>query len=135
MDRAAPARSGRPPPPALRRAALLVAVEGAGLALGGVAYAVGGLLGHPEDRLATVVAGALTLGAGLAVLLVARGLSASRGWAFSPTVVAQLFLVVVGVGLLQGRVWAVGAPLLLLAGLVLSQLAAPESRATFRDRG
>ena len=118
-------------PAALRRAALLVAVEGVCLALVGVAYAVSGLVGHPEDRLATVLAGVFAVVVGLALLQVARGLSAGRGWAFSPSVVAQLFLLVVGGGLLQGHVYAAAVPVLLLAGGALSQLVAPSCRAVF----
>jgi len=118
-------------PAPLRRVAVLVAVEGVGLLLGGVAYAVSGLLGHPEDRLATVLAGVFAVAAGLALLLVARGLRAARGWAFSPALVAQLFLLVVGGGLLQGHVYAAAVPVLLLAGGALSQLVAPSCRAVF----
>jgi len=114
---------------------VLVAVEGAALALTGVAYAVSGLVGHPEDRLATVLAGILAVGAGLALLLVARSLAVARGWAFSPSVVAQLFLLVVGAGLLQGHVYAAAVPVLLLAGGVLYQLATPECRAVFSGQG
>ena len=123
----------RPAP--LRRAAVLVAVEGIALAVIGVVYAVSALLGAPEDRLAAVLAGVLAVGAGLALLLVARGLAAARGWAFSPSVVAQLFLIVVASGLLQGRVYAVGVPLLLIAVGVLWQLATRECRAVFSGRG
>ena len=122
----------RPVP--LHRAAVLVAVEGAGLAVTGVGYAATALLGSPEDRLAAVLAGVLALGVGLALLLVARGLAAARGWAFSPSVVAQLFLLVVAAGLLQGHVYVVGFPLLLIAAGVLWLLASRECRAVFSGR-
>ena len=117
----------------LRRAALLVAVEGGALALVGAVYAASGLLAGAEDPLGAVLEGLIAVVAGLVVLAVARGLGAPRGWAFSPAIVTQLFLLVVAYGLLQGRVYAVAVPLLLLAAGVLFLLSRPESRAVYRD--
>ncbi len=117
----------------LRRAALLVAVEGAGLLLVGVVYTATSLLARPEDPLGAVLEGLLALVAGAAVLAVARGLGVPRGWAFSPAIVTQLFLLVVAWGLLQGRVYAVAVPLLLLAAGVLVLMSRPEARAAYRD--
>ncbi len=128
MDRAA-----QSPGPALTGAALLVAGEGGAMVLAGIAYALAGVLAAPEDRLATVLGGALALVAGLLVLAVARGLRARRAWAWSPTVVAQMFLLVIAYGLVQGRVWAVAVPLLLAALGVLGLLLTPAARAAFRD--
>jgi len=122
-------------PAPLRRAAALVLLEGAGLLLLGVGYAVSGVVGAPEDRLATVLAGVFAAAAGLGLLPVARGLAAGRGWALSPTVVAQLLLVVVGAGLVQGGVLPVALPLLTVAALVLAGLAAGPSRQVFRGSG
>lgn len=115
----------------LRRAALLVAVEGAALALLGLGYGIAGLVGEPFDRLATVLEAlaAIALGAGL--LLVARGLAAARRWAMAPAVLTQLLALPVGVGLVQGRVWYAAVPVLALAVAVLAHLAAPSTRATF----
>jgi len=121
-----------PTPAPVRRAGLLVAVEGAALAVVGVVYAVSGVVGAPEDRLGTVLQGAIGVLVGLALLAVARGLHAGRGWAWAPAITVQLFLVVVGVGLAQGHVWAAAVPVLLLAAGVLSQLAAPQARASYR---
>lgn len=119
-------------PPPVRRASLLVAVEGAALVLVGVAYALSGIVGEPEDRLATVLAGLFALAVGLVLVPVGRALGCARGWALSPAVLTQLFALVVGSGLVQGGVYAVAVPLLLVAGAVLYQLLRPESRATFR---
>ena len=126
--------SGRARVVPLRRAGALVVVEGVALAVLGVAYAVSGLLGHPEDRIATVLAGLFAVLVGAALVPVGRGLATGRGWALSPTVVVQLFLVVVGVGLVQGRVWAAAVPVLVLAAAVSYLLATPDARATYRDR-
>ncbi|MDP9496155.1 MAG: hypothetical protein M3P46_00480 [Actinomycetota bacterium] len=118
---------------ALRRAALLVAVEGVALTLVAVAYALSPVLAQPEDRLGTVLEGLLALLAGAGVLAVARGLAAPRVWAFSPAIVTQLFLVVVAWGLLQGRVYVLALPLLVLAAGVLYLLSRRESRDAYRD--
>ena len=121
-----------PVPPPVRRAALLVTGEGAALALLGAVYAVSGVVGEPEDRVATVLTGLFALAVGLVLVAVGRALGRARGWALSPAVLAQLFLLVVASGLVQGRVYAIAVPLLLVAVTVLASLLAPASRATFR---
>ncbi len=121
-------------PVSLRSAGLLVSAEALALASGAVGYAVSGVLGHPADRLATLLAAAMAGFAAAALLAAGRGLRAGRGWAWSPTVLAQLLILVVAVGLLQGRVWAAGGPLALLAAAVLYLLATPQARAVYRER-
>ena len=113
----------------LRRAALLVGLEGAALVLLGIGYGVAGVLGEPFDRLATLLEALLTAAVGAGLLLVGRGLAAGRRWAMAPAVLAQLLALPVGVGLVQGRVWYAAVPVLLLATAVLAHLAAPSSRA------
>ena len=123
------------PPRSLRRAAGLVLLQAAALLVLGVAYAVSGVLGSPENRVATVLAGLLAAVVGLALVAVGRGLGRGRAWALSPSVVTQVFVVVVAVGLLQGGVLLVAVPLLVLAAAVLWSLATSGSRAVFRDAG
>jgi hypothetical protein len=117
------------------RAALLLGVEGVGIAVVGAVYAVVGVVGEPEDRFATVLAGGCTVLAGVLVLLVARGVGGVRLWARSPAVVLQLLALPVGLGLVQGHVWAAAAVVLGLAGAVLYQLATPQARLAFREPG
>jgi hypothetical protein len=116
------------------RAALLVAVEGVGLAALGVGYAVAGLLGRPEDRLATELAALIALAVGLALLPVARALRQERAWARSPVVTLNLFGLPVGYGLAQGRVWLAAVLVLGLSVGVLLLLASPGARLAFRER-
>jgi heme A synthase len=116
------------------RAALLVAVEAVALTALGVGYAVAGVLGRPEDRLATVLAGALAVVVGLALLPVARALGRERAWARSPVVTLNLFGLPVGYGLAQGRVWVAAAVVLGLSVAVLLLLASPSARLAFRER-
>jgi hypothetical protein len=117
------------------RAAALVALEGGGLVLGGVAYGVAGLVGDPFDRTATLLQAAFALVVGVLVLLVARGLHRTSGWSRSPVVLLQLLALPVGVGLAQSGIWYAAVPVLLLAAAVLYLLATPEARLAFEARG
>ena len=116
---------------AARRAALLVAVEGAALIVLGLGYAVAAVQGEPFDRTATLLEAGFAVVAGVLVLLVARGLWRSAGWSRAPTVVLQLLALPVGVGLVQGRIWYAAVPVLVLAVAVLYQLATPDGRSAF----
>jgi hypothetical protein len=119
---------------AVTRAALLVGVEGAALAILGLGLGVAGVVGDPFDRAATVLEAGFAVGVGALLLLMARGLSRVVGWVRSPTVVLQLLALPVGVGLVQGRVWYAAVPVLALPVGVLYQLATPEARAAFRGK-
>jgi hypothetical protein len=114
------------------RAAFVVGLEGAALAVLGLGYGIAGIVGEPFDRTATLLEAGFTVLAGVLVLLVARGLHRVAGWARSPAVVLQLLALPVGVGLVQGRVWYAAVPVLLLAGAVLYLLATPEARLAYR---
>ena len=116
-------------PAPLRRAAVLVALEGAALAGAGAVFAVLALTGDPEDRSGTVLLFGLVLALGVAVVVVARGLLRGEGWAWAPTILLQVFGLVAAVGALQAGAPLVAVPLGLLAGAVLYQLATPEARA------
>lgn len=119
-------------PGALRGAGALVTGEGLALAVLGVGYAVSGLLASPEDRSGAVLLGAIALLVGVLLVPVGRALGRARSWAVSPTVVVQLLVVVVAVGLFQGGVLPVAVPLLAVAGAELYLLSTQESRAALR---
>ncbi|MCW2776805.1 MAG: hypothetical protein JWN17_530 [Frankiales bacterium] len=135
MARGYPRGYGRTVNAPVRRAAVLVAVEGAALAVLGVVYAVAGLLGRPEDRAGALLGGLIAVAVGLVLLPVARALDRRRQWARSPVVVVQLFGLPVGYGLAQGKVWVAAVVVLGLAVAVLLQLAAPEARLAFAPDG
>ena len=59
---------------------------------------------------------------GVVLLLLARAVDRKQGWARSPAVVLQLLAVPVGIGFLQGGLWAAGVPVLLLAAATLWHL-------------
>ena len=119
---------------AVRRAAVLVALEGLGLVGVGTVYAVAGLVGQPEDRVGTELGAVIAVVVGLLLLVVARGLDRQRAWSRGPAVTVQLFALPVGYGLAQGRVWAAAAVVLGLAVAVLLALASPEARLAFDGR-
>jgi uncharacterized membrane protein (DUF2068 family) len=117
----------------MRPAAALVGLEGAALVVIALVYGGAGLVGAPFDRTATLLEAVMALVVGLLLLLVARGLSRTTGWARSPAVVAQLLMLPVGVGLVQGRVWWAAVPVLVLAVAVLVALFTPQARAAYAD--
>jgi uncharacterized membrane protein (DUF2068 family) len=117
----------------MRPAAALVGLEGAALVVIALVYGGAGLVGAPFDRTATLLEAVMALVVGLLLLLVARGLSRTAGWARSPAVVAQLLMLPVGVGLVQGRVWWAAVPVLVLAVAVLVALFTPQARAAYAD--
>jgi len=116
----------------VRRAALLVAAEGAALVVLGLVYGVVGALGRPEDRLATELAAALAVLTGAGLALLARALGRLRGWARTPVALLNLLALPVGYGLAQGRLWLSAVLVLAPALGVLLLLAAPTSRLAFR---
>ena len=106
-----------------RRAALLLALEGLALVVVGLIDAVATAVGTPADRALSYGAAAFAVGVGVVLLLLGRAIARGRGWARSPAVVLQLLALPVGIGLVQGHVWAAAVPVLLLAVGTLWQLA------------
>ena len=119
-------------PPALRRAAALLALEGVALVGLGLVYGVVSATGDPESRAGAELAAAFAVVAGLLTLLVARGVRAVRGWSRAPALVEQVLALPVGYGLLQADIYAVGLPVLALAGAVLYQFAERPAREAYR---
>jgi len=109
---------------AVRRAAVLLAVEGAGLLVVGVVFAIVTATGSPMNRGLSFTVAGFAVGTGVVLGLLGRAIDSFRGWARSPSVVLQLLAFPVGVGLLQGGVWSAGIPVLLLAGATLWHLLA-----------
>ena len=102
-----------------RRAAVLLAVEAAALLVIGVAFLVATATGSPENRGLSYGVTGFAVAGGLVLLLLARAVDRRQGWARSPAVVLQLLAVPVGIGFLQGGLWAAGVPVLLFAAATL----------------
>ncbi len=94
-----------------------------------------GVLGTPDDRTSTVLAGLLGLGLGAALVAAGAGLFRGRGWAWSPSVLLQIFLTVVTVSLLRAGDYELAVAPGALVLLVGYQLATPQARAAYLDRG
>lgn len=71
-------------PRRLTYAALLAALEGLALVVGGVWLLVLGLAGEPDDRQQAVTGGVTLIVLALLPLLAARGLFARKGWSRGP---------------------------------------------------
>jgi hypothetical protein len=120
-------------PSPVRRAAVLLAVEGAVVGALGASYAVVALIGEPLSLAGALVGAVLLVAAGAVLVLLARAVDRVRRWARSPAVVVQLLGLLIGVQLAQLQLWAPAVPTLLLSGAVLYQLATPEARIAFRS--
>jgi len=113
-----------PEHPAVRRAAVFLGVEGVALLIVGIVDAVATAVGSPTDRALSFTVAGFGIGTGLVLGLLGRAVDRRQGWARTPAIVLQLLAFPVGVGLLQGRVWAAGVPVLLLAGATMWHLVA-----------
>ncbi|MBB6076839.1 hypothetical protein [Streptomyces paradoxus] len=126
-----------PRPRRLTYAALLAALEGLALVVGGVWILVLGLTGHPDDRQQAVTGGITLVVLALLPLLAARGLLCRRSWSRGPAVITQLMALPVAYNLLQADSMAIPAGIALavvaVASLVL--LVNPETTRALGIRG
>src|SRR3954449_3745823 len=93
-------------------AATIVAVEG--VALIGLSLSYAGLIltGHPHNRGLALFGAGLGVLFGAALVLASRGLRNRRRAAYSPSLLAQLIAVPVGIGLVQGHRIAIAVAVL-----------------------
>ncbi|MGY1821117.1 hypothetical protein [Geodermatophilus sp. SYSU D00079] len=122
-------------PPAVRRAALVVAVEAAALGVVALVLLYLTITSEP-DSLGRALAEVVYVGFFAAVLTAAAvGLWRVSGWARGPVVVLQVLLGLFG--WFSAFEWGgplVGVPLLVLVALELWLLATPEARLAFSGR-
>ncbi|MEV3971734.1 hypothetical protein AB0K68_26905 [Streptomyces sp. NPDC050698] len=126
-----------PRPRRLTYAALLAALEGLALVVGGVWILVLGLTGHPDDRQQAVTGGITLVVLALLPLLAARGLLALRSWSRGPAVITQLMALPVAYNLLQADSMAIpgGIALAVAAVASLVLLVNPETTRALGIRG
>ncbi|MFF7733084.1 hypothetical protein [Streptomyces sp. NPDC007984] len=126
-----------PRPRRLTYAALLAALEGLALVVGGVWILVLGLTGHPDDRQQAVTGGITLAVLALLPLIAACGLLGCRSWSRGPAVITQLMALPVAYNLLQADSMAIPAGIALavvaVASLVL--LVNPETTRALGIRG
>ncbi|MER6976448.1 hypothetical protein ABT317_05210 [Streptomyces carpinensis] len=123
-----------PRPRRLTYAAVLCALEGLALFVGGVWMLVLGVTGDGDRRQQAVTAGITVLVLALLPLLAARGLLLRRSWSRGPAVITQIMALPVAYSLLQADSVAIpaGIALAVVAVLALVLLVNP---ATTRDLG
>ena len=122
-------------PGALRRAALVVAVESLGLAVVAVVLLVLLVVSDPDSVGRAVAEVVYVLAAALALGVAARGLWRGASWSRGPVVALQLFLAVVGYSFaFQGDQPAIGVPILVLVLVEFYLLLTPEARLAFAER-
>ncbi|MFD5010213.1 hypothetical protein [Streptomyces chartreusis] len=104
-----------PRPRRLTYAAVLTALEGVGLAVGGVWVLVLGLTGDPDGRQQAVTLGVTLVALALLPLLAARGLFALRSWSRGPSIITQILALPVAYSLLQADSIAIPAGIAIAA--------------------
>ena len=135
VERPRPARPREAAPGAVRRAALVVALEAALLAAVALVLLWLTVTGDPDSvgrALAEVVY--VGLGAGL-LSAAAVGLWRVAGWARAPVVVLQVLLGLLGWSLtFHGSLPLIGVPVLVMVATVFWLLATPEARLAYFHR-
>ncbi|WP_328837094.1 hypothetical protein [Streptomyces europaeiscabiei] len=106
-----------PRPGRLTAAAVLAALEGVALLVGGGAMLVRGLTGDSDDLSTGVTGGITLLALALLPLIAARGLLLRRSWSRGPAVITQIMALPVAYNLLRAD--SVAIP----AGIVLAVIA------------
>jgi hypothetical protein len=91
----------------LTAAAVLAALEGLALMVGGVFILVLGLTGDPDDRQQAVTGGVTLIVLALLPLLAARGLLGRRSWSRGPAVITQIMALPVAYNLLRADSMAI----------------------------
>ncbi|MFH8495271.1 hypothetical protein [Streptomyces coeruleorubidus] len=126
-----------PRPRRLTYAALLAALEGLALVVGGVWMLVLGLTGEPDNRQQAVTGGVTLVVLALLPLLAARGLLGRRSWSRGPAVITQLMALPVAYNLLKADSMAIpaGIALAVVAVAALVLLVNPETTRALGIRG
>lgn len=91
----------------LTLAAVLAALEGLALLVGGAFVLVLGLTGDPDDRQQAVTGGITLIVLALLPLLAARGLLGRRSWSRGPAVITQIMALPVAYNLLRADSMAI----------------------------
>ncbi len=131
---AAPAAPG-PRPAALRVSAAAQVLEALGLAVAAVFAGVATANGHSYQLASGIALTLIALGTAAGLAAIAVGLARAKPWSRTPTVMTQLFVVIAGFTLLDGRRPEWGVPALALAVICVAGLFTPASlRALNRPR-
>ncbi|WP_283134041.1 hypothetical protein [Rhizohabitans arisaemae] len=122
-------------PMTLTAAAVVLALEGlTSVVLGGY-VAVQTVIGKPEDVTSSIALAVFGLGAGAALLWVAKGLLDALRWSRSPAIVTQIFALPVSISLIQAGAYLWGVPLVLVAVAGLVAMFSPPTTNALIDDG
>ncbi len=115
------------PPRTVLAAALVQALEAAGVLVAAVLAAVDAGTGHAYHLASGIAISVIGFCTAIALALVARSLRAGRRWTRTPAMLTQLFIGIVGIYLVQSRRLDWGIPALLLAVAGFAAILAPAS--------
>jgi hypothetical protein len=117
----------------LRAGAALVALQGAALAIIGLAFGTYGIVHHPVDAVTFGFVLALALVAGVGLLFAARGLVRQQRWALPPAMVVQLCGLPVSYYMLTGGAAWAGVPLGLITLAIIVLLLTPATSRALKE--
>ena len=118
----------------MRWAAVVVGVEAAAVALGGLVVLYLTLTSTADSVASALAQVVLELGGAIALAACAVGLSRVAAWSRGPVVALQLLLAALAYTALQAGQPLVAVPVLALVAAELYLLATPEARLAFYDR-
>jgi hypothetical protein len=114
-------------PRTVRIAAIVQAVEAAGVLAAALIAAVDALTGKSYHRASGVAITLIGVATAVALAYVARGLNRGRRWSRTPAMLTQLFIGIVGIYMIQAPRLDWGIPAIALAVAGLGALLAPAS--------
>jgi hypothetical protein len=118
----------------VRRAALVVGIEAAAVAVGALVVLYLTLTSTALSVASALAQVVLEFGGAIVLALCAAGLWRVSAWARGPVIVLQLLLAALAYTALQAGQPLVGVPVLVLAAIELYLLATPEARLAFLER-
>lgn len=121
------------PPRAVRVAAAVLLLQGAGAFAAGAVELVVALAGHPHDRGTASFLGVLAMVYGAVMVLVGGGVGRMRRWAGTPALMVEFFAVVIALGQLH-TLLALSVVLLASAAAAFAALLHPDARAVLVRR-
>jgi hypothetical protein len=124
---AQPPAEAATPPRALRVAAAAQALEAVGMCVAAVFAAVSTASGQSYQTASGIALTLIAVGVAAVFALFAVGLARAKPWTRTPVVMAQLFVIIAAITLLDGHRPEWGVPALLLAACCLAGLFTPAS--------
>jgi hypothetical protein len=123
-------------PPTLLAAAIVLVIEAAGVFIAAVLSGMDTAAGRSYQLSSGVALTVLAFFAVAVLAAIAAGLGAAKRWSRTPALLAQLFIGIAGITLLQGGRLEWGVPAMLLAVTGLAAVFAPPSMAVLvsKDR-